>query len=89
MRQKIASRRSKGRDFLQKAGEDSKRGEHIGRRGFRGGQYLPVCLSMVLVVVLVAIVARTCLVISGHKAIPFHATEVKHDSVFEGDHDDL
>ena len=42
---------------------------------------------MVLVVVLVAIVARTCLVISGHKAIPFHATEVKHDSVFEGDHD--
>ena len=44
---------------------------------------------MVLVVILVAIVARTCLVISGHKAIPFHATEVKHDSVFEGDHDDL
>ena len=42
---------------------------------------------MVLVVVLVAIVARTCLVISGHKAIPFHATELKHDSVFEGDHD--
>ena len=42
---------------------------------------------MVLVVILVAIVARTCLVISGHKAIPFHATEVKHDSVFEGDHD--
>ena len=43
---------------------------------------------MVLVVILVAIVARTCLVISGHKAIPFHATEVKHDSVFEGDHDE-
>ena len=42
---------------------------------------------MVLVVIRVAIVARTCLVISGHKAIPFHATEVKHDSVFEGDHD--
>ena len=25
--------------------------------------------------------------ISSHKAIPFHATELKHDSVFEGDHD--
>ena len=29
----------------------------------------------------------TLLVISSHKAIPFHATELKHDSVFEGDHD--